>query len=679
MLADSIHRVFPDADYFERLEWATYDWRVRHALSRPPPVPVATNLGAVFISEEDLRRLNQRPERYYWPLPRHLHGDVVRALSARGAKVIGFDVLFLDQHPSIPEIAFAGSTNSSDGYFAKTLAAAGNVVLAASPHRKGERVEGVPLPLLATNAARIGLIRKAADADGSLRRMPVIEAVPGVGATWGLGVAMAAVALDIDLQQAEIRPGRITLRSRDGRTVRNIPVGQDNTMLIDWFIPAPTPTATNLAQVAAFQSASYTDVLRLRPPADPATRVRSRWQDRVVLVSSIATGANVRDVGPSPLGPATILPAAHWNVANSLLTGAFVRRTSHELGWLLILAMTVTAGWISLRFRALYSSAAILLVAAVYAGACLHAYVCHRLWLPIVMPIGGALLMTHVVMVAYRAYLERSELSDLRSLFGKIVAPDVLDLVLHRRQAALNTTRQEVVIMFADLRGFTEFTDAQHNLALQRIQTEQASSASAQRILDEVAADTMATVNHYLSLIAGQVKHHHGTLDKYIGDSVMAFWGAPTAVDRPVAGCVRAAIAIQTAVADSNSIRRSRNHELAEENRQRAADKQLPLSLGHLFQVGIGINAGQAGVGFMGSADHLSNFTVFGREVNIASRVEGQAASGQILLTGAALRLLQAEDPELAARCRELAPIQVKGIHEPVPLFEVRWQEVAHS
>lgn len=669
---------------FERLEGISYDWRVSYALKQPPPVDVATNLGAVYVAEGDLEYLNNRPERYYWPLPRFLHAQVTRHLADSGAKVVAFDILFLDRHPEgLLFVKSLGTTNTSDGHLAGQLALAGNVVLATSPTvftNKGVRgIQGMPIPLLATNAVALGSISKTAvDQDGILRRVRAFEVTPGVGTNWNLGIVMAAVALGLDLDHPEFRPGSITLRSRDGKQTRTIPVQPDNTLLVDWYIPAPTPKYKYLPQLASFHSTNFVSaLLGNQRSSGPATGATSPWKDRIVLIYSAGIGANLRDIGASPLEGAGTLAAAHWNVANSLLTNSFIRRSSPELDLLLIVCLTVVAGWVSWRIRALYSSLGILLIAAAYIWLGVHAYVKHRYWLPMVMPIGGALLMTHVVMVAYRAYVERAQQHQLESLFGKILAPDILKLLLRDERVSLATTRQEVGILFADIRGFTTFTDHQHDRALERIERDKLAPHQAQAVLDEVARETMDTVNHYLGLIAEQVKSHQGTLDKYIGDSVMAFWGAPTPTPTPVSRCVRAAIAIQRAVAATNAARREENASREKENLPRQQAGQPPLLPLHLFDVGVGINAGSAGVGFMGSQNHISNYTVFGREVNIASRVEGQAGGAQILITGATREALAKEDAALAARCRELPPIQVKGISRLVPVFDVPWRDDA--
>ena len=130
---------------------------------------------------------------------------------------------------------------------------------------------------------------------------------------------------------------------------------------------------------------------------------------------------------------------------------------------------------------------------------------------------------------------------------------------------------------------------------------------------------------------------------------------------------VRAAIEVQREIEGFNRQRE-------EENRHRAAQGQAAEPPLELLDVGCGLNTGVAMVGLMGSDAHLLNYTVFGREVNLASRLEGLSGRGRILIGEATHRELQGSDPALAAACVELPPVTVKGIRAPVKVFEVPWK-----
>src|SRR5438477_9254606 len=156
--------------------------------------------------------------------------------------------------------------------------------------------------------------------------------------------------------------------------------------------------------------------------------------------------------------------------------------------------------------------------------------------------------------------------------------------------------------------------------------------------------------------MADIVKKHDGTLDKYIGDCVMAFWGAPAANEKHAAACVRAAIESQQAIFVLNQQRRAENQIRERQNEGRLQRGEEPLPALELLSVGIGINTGVVTVGVMGSDAHLYNYTVFGRDVNLASRREGLSGADLILVGEATYGDLRQQDREIARRCIPLEP-----------------------
>jgi adenylate cyclase len=182
-------------------------------------------------------------------------------------------------------------------------------------------------------------------------------------------------------------------------------------------------------------------------------------------------------------------------------------------------------------------------------------------------------------------------------------------------------------------------------------------------------------VNLYLSTIADTIKKNGGTLDKYIGDCVMAFWGAPADEERHAVCCVQAAIEAQRAIYRLNEERRQENGRRERANFERMALGQSlsALRLLDILSVGTGINTGTVDAGLMGSQD-AQNYTVFGRDVNVASRLEKLAGSGRILIGEATFIELKKHDPALAATCIELPPAEVRGIRDAVKIYDVPWK-----
>jgi class 3 adenylate cyclase len=157
----------------------------------------------------------------------------------------------------------------------------------------------------------------------------------------------------------------------------------------------------------------------------------------------------------------------------------------------------------------------------------------------------------------------------------------------------------------------------------------------------------------------------------------MAFWNAPTPNERHALAGVQAAIDAQRAILALNEQRQARNPAREIDNRARAKAGQPPRPLHVSLQLGTGINTGLVTVGLMGSDQHILNYTVFGREVNLASRLESHSGSGRIIISDTTYNHLLREKPELAATCVELFPVKPKGFLNPVRIYEVPWQPVA--
>jgi adenylate cyclase len=280
-------------------------------------------------------------------------------------------------------------------------------------------------------------------------------------------------------------------------------------------------------------------------------------------------------------------------------------------------------------------------------------------------------------LLTYRAVFEQNEQRRIRHIFGKIVSPEVVNELLSSEKLALGGTRREVTVFFADVRGFTEMTDLSHAKAEDYVRQQNLQGEAAAAYLDEQAQEILRTVNLYLSSVAEVIKRHEGTLDKYIGDCVMAFWGAPASQKHHALAAVRAAIDSQRAVYALNRERAAENKRRLHENARRVALGEPPLQMLSLPTLGIGINTGMVTVGLMGSDAHIVNYTVFGREVNVAARLEGVSGRGRIIMGERTYRQLQRDDPTLASACIEMTPVTVKGIREPVKIFEVVWKQDA--
>jgi len=291
-----------------------------------------------------------------------------------------------------------------------------------------------------------------------------------------------------------------------------------------------------------------------------------------------------------------------------------------------------------------------------------------------ILPIGGGLMMTHLCVVTWRVIFEQAERRRIKAIFSTVVSPKIMDELLNAENLSLGGARREVSVLFADVRGFTEFTEMTQERAAAYVEENKLSGKDAEAHFDEQAREALSTVSLYLGLVADTIIKHDATLDKFIGDCVMAFWGAPTSNPTHATSCVRAAIEAQRAIYELNCRRSEENKRRKAENATRAASGLPPLPLLPVLSLGSGINSGTAMAGLMGSEVETRNYTVFGREVNLASRLESLSGRGRIIISETTHKHLQRDDPALAATCLTLPDALVKGIRLAVKMYEVPWR-----
>ncbi|HWW02468.1 MAG TPA: adenylate/guanylate cyclase domain-containing protein [Candidatus Acidoferrum sp.] len=726
-------------DLFERLERMTYDFRARLALHTH--AVVSTNLGFVFIDEESVKRVWDGSLGYHFGLlwPRQVYGAVVHELAQQGAKAIALDILFGELRADQPPVQMGNGAigEESDEFLANQMRRAGNVLIAATAdvippnlfvtnalaagdisadkdpdgilrrarafriyrhwHEAFRQMEANPEYAVDLRRARIearqiilprppelGDIKIPLDADGNFAvtdfwgdTLPpgtVRKAKPFTDKrVWHMGVVLAACELNLDLADAQIdlAHGRITLRSPAG-VQRVIPVDADGYFYIDWCLPEGDPQLTE--QPIHDLLAQYRRRLEGQTNA-----LVDLWRGKLALVGSRAVvGNNLTDRGATPLSNDTLLVSKHWNVANSIITGRFVRRASLETELALIALLGIIAAIVTWQLRVLVASGVVALVLVLYTGLAVALYVQTRVWLPLVLPVCGAWLTTYICLVTWRVVFEQAEQRRIKSFFSTLVSPKIVHELLQAQNLSLAGARREVTVLFADVRGFTEFTDSSQERVAEVVRRNQLTGAAAEACFDEQARETLGTINLYLGLVAGTIIRQDGTLDKFIGDCVMAFWGAPTPNPRHAVACVRAAIEAQRAIYELNRQRLAENKQLESDNRARLASGLPPREPLPILFLGTGINTGLASVGIMGAVAKAvvsqGNYTVFGREVNLASRLEGASGRGRIFISQATFEHLRRDDPALAAICVSLPPKQLKGIRTLVQIYEVPWR-----
>jgi class 3 adenylate cyclase/CHASE2 domain-containing sensor protein len=678
-----------------------------------------------------------------WPWPRFIHGQIVRELAAEGARAIGFDIIFPERLPGQSMTLTNGEVVSSDEFFAREMGRARNVFLGVvdqdtvpaipfqtnaaglasinshsdfSVLRRVKPFEYVRVwhPLLRSqvkalnldlaNAKRIarkiiiptfendkapmevplnenGTMKLTKDGDidvsddpqdeGPMTEFPYVDT-----RVWNLGVRLAAQALGLDLQHPVFQPGKLILRGTND-VVRTIPLDTAGYFNIDWSIRL-SDLKNNRTPIYFGRFPQVLAEDKLRAQGEPPDR--NPFKNKIVLIGSIASGNNMTDLGATPLESRTPLVTKHLNIANSILTGRFVERTSLPIEVLMIIVLGLISAVITWQSRVLVASIAVCGLSVAYIAFTVWMYLDHRYWIPMAMPVGGGLILPHFGLISYRVIFEQREQRRVRGIFSKIVSPDVVQELLNAdRLAALSGARRTITVFFADVRGFTEFTDSTQQAAEEYVRQNNLSAEQTRVYYDKIAAEQLQTVNLYLATIADTIKQHRGTLDKYMGDCVMAFWGSPTPNERHALDCVNAAINAQRAMNALNQEREKENERRKQENIARQQRGEAPLPPMPVLALGTGINTGSATVGLMGSDATILNYTVFGREVNLASRLEGASGRGRILISEATLQELRRLDPALAATCIPHPAITPKGFRQPIPIYEVPWKMAVAS
>ena len=720
------------SDFLDDLEGNTYDLRARAALKFA--APAATNLAFVAMEDSSIAAVNF-DYHYKYPWPRFIYGRLVEELTAQGAKAVALDILFDELNEFDPQLQLPdGSYANSDDFFALQMRKSGNVLIAATPEISPPDLfatNSMAVGDVATEKDSDGKLRRvkafhlsrhwhplfqsaAADPDirADLARAELLPGeiiLPQSGSTnritvpvdaennfaladfigdqlpagvaprakaftdvpiWQMGIVLAAQAMKLDLKNAviDLPHGRITLHGARG-VERVIPVDSDGYFYVDWRLTPDSPQITR-APIESLLRQSR------QRAAGGTNGFPNNFSGKLIVVGSSAQGNNLTDRGATPLERDTLLVSTYWNVANSVLTGRFIHRTPLpvDLGIIGFLGLIVAYITWQMRARIVYASVIILGLILAYIAAAFYAYIAWRWWLPLFFPVVGAMLVEHGLLVVYLVMVEEREKRRVKSVFSKMLSPDVVNELLEAENFSMVGSRREVTVLFADIRGFTTLTDEMQESVVEHVRKHNLEPEVAEKCYDESARETLETVNLYLTKVADAVIAHGGTLDKYIGDCVMAFWGAPLSNEKHPLGCVRAALEAQRAIHELNLARLAENAVRAAEDQHRIAaglPRKPPL---RALQLGTGINTGTVIVGLMGSAKNMHNYTIFGRDVNLASRLEGVSGSGRIIISETTHRHLLRHDPELAATCVELPSVTVKGIRTAVRIYEVPWR-----
>jgi len=519
-----------------------------------------------------------------WPWPREVYARAIDQVRKAGALVIALDVV-LDTH--------SNSGAADDQRLVEALRTAGNVVLASnrvyeetSVSRQWLRVDPLPVFLDATGAVN-GYVNFELDPDLVARRMPFAQ-----DAFWKRIVERLSA----------VRPGLVRVEPpARGAMMRY--AGGDHT----------------------FPYISFYQVLDAGKslPADA-------FRDQVVLIgrdikANVDVHAAQADLFATPFTASSdgLMPGVelHANALESAFAGAAIRPAERAWPTVLIALVAALCAAAMRRWRPLASGAVLVAILAALGGVDWALFQRMNVWLPVF----GAMASAASLYLAYGAVafaVERRRRGEIRRAFSLYVSEEVVDHVMaHPERLHLGGERREVTMMFTDLEGFTTLTE-------------------------RLGAEQVAQIlNLHFTRATAIVKAHRGTVNRFIGDAIMAMWGAPVEDAEQAAHAVLAACEMQRDV-------ESLNVELAA--------RALPA-----IRMRVGVHSCVAVIGNLGAADRF-DYTAIGDGVNLAARLEGvnKLYGTGILLTGDTARKAGA-----AVGLRPVDRVIVKGKTEPVEIF----------
>ena len=554
----------------------------------------------VVIDDDSFEALGARQ-----PLPRNYLADLADFLLRSGARVVAFDVVLKSASVPAEDAALVATARRW------SEAGKGRLVFAsvAAPQGEGrEPAYAMSEPFTRELAGVFAFANAPIGADGMIRR--AVPVLPGIGSGFVPSLALAALAgaagySSEELGRALQAGGEISLpvRDRNGGIERSERVALRTLARATWRVEYAGPAGT----ITAFPSGAIVQAARsgVQPEQD------NPFNGKIVFVG--ATFTDSRDAYPTPVG---LMPGVeiHANIAHTLLS----RRALLPPYWLLnlsvLVATCVTVSLLSLWLRPMWVTVVSLALVAGFAVVSYEAYTQGGYWLDFVGPLLGMKLY-----IQGSRFLARRRLT---SAFGEYVSPEVMERVMHEG-ARLGGEVRTVSILMSDLRGFTT-------------------------VAEKLQPDAISSVmNEYMTAMVDVIMSHRGIVSDFIGDGILAFFGAPSDDPEHAWHAVQTALAMQEA--------------LARLNQTWASQGRPPLSMG------IAINSGEVFAGNVGSPKK-KKYAVMGDPVNTVSRMEGQnrELGTSILISAATLQVVRGR-----VQVRDRGAVKVKGKAEPVELFEL--------
>ncbi|MEM8868035.1 MAG: adenylate/guanylate cyclase domain-containing protein [Verrucomicrobiota bacterium] len=456
-----------------------------------------------------------------------------------------------------------------------------------------------------------------------------------------LGIELFLAAHGLDSSATEIDAETLTI-FKEGEVFRELPLVQKQSVEVNWFEAWDTNGSTpHISMRTVLEKGNGLAVAAREDDAETVANLekwfRSQFKDKIVFIGPV--DETLKDIAPTPFNRELVPKVGlHANLFRTVQDEAFIRRIGDLEAFFCIVVLTLAS-----VFLALWSGSSVgmnrvfsLLLPAAYVGAAFMVFMTSNFVLPIVAPLGASLTAS-LCAVILKLGSEEWQRHRIKTLFGSYLSPELVDeMVDSDRDPQLGGVEAEVTALFSDVEGFSSISE------------------------DMEAEALVSLMNEYLGAMTEVIQEEGGTLDKYIGDAIVAMFGRPIPAEDHALRASRAAIKMQ------------QRHEALRASWQGSG--RWPEAVAAM-RTRIGLNTGIAVVGNMGSVVRFS-YTMMGDSVNLAARCESGAKAYGVynMVTEATLNAALEKEPDLLAR--KLDRIIVKGRTEPVEIFEL-WDQVA--
>ncbi len=634
--------------YLKAVENMLLDLRFRWRGNITAPVRVFY----VDVDTRGVQRIGERP----WNRARFAEASQL-LLEQGGAKSVGFDFVFSDFGHS--DLVNKEEANKGNFAFARVARKHPELVLAAqytggeATTQQGTRefplirrgftnrdkidVPELPQYPMVNPAwtATIGLIDIDYDyASDQVPRWAPLFAESASTNFWHLAVQLACIELGVPPGSVRRNGDYLDIVTKNGEVLRHIPLTEHQLVEINWFSVWDDQVYNPRTSIADVLIAG--EMLKSEKDSERAEAADyfKRFVGATVLIGPV--DPLLQDLAPTPFdGDPVPKVGSHGNLIKTIIAEKYLVRTPPWVLWASVfgLSIAVTALSISGGARSLFAKVLAVLVMAAFVVVCFHQFAESHLILPIAGPIGAA-FSTGFIATMWQLVKEEKQKGRIKGMFSAYLAPELVNRMVDSDvDPQLGGHKEEITAYFSDIQSFSTFSELMP------------------------ASQLVELMNEYLTVCTDLVQEEQGTLDKYIGDAVVAIFGAPLPVPDHAYRACTATIRVQQGIEELRK-------------KWRSEGDKWPVIV-HYLRARLGLNTGEAIIGNMGSRTRFS-YTMMGDNVNLAARMESGAKSlGVYTMVTEATKVECEKHGGDKVLFRFLDRIVVKGRSLPVPVYEV--------